>query len=859
MKRVFQTISRLPFLPALPLHIYGLWGVAGASLLLAVVSVLANWRRPVSAISDIPFRSQISRLTGQLPATPAAKFEANLLAHDSITMCDGLLWEHVQRLNLHEVGEHSINTLMHLVATRGTETIETTTRVVQPDLWESLVLARWGLGALVCWIPPTLILWTLTRELLHRSRTSDTLPNDTSGVSLWFLSFQAISISQSIGGMKYPVAWFWTDVLARVVPLFLAAASWPYPLAPRHLRPRWIESCCVGASLLITGILFWQAAHSPYAHSDWRRSIQILYSKDLAMQAAFLIHLPAFIPIIGGIVVTAYSRPILRLLQKIETSSKDKHNADRRHPPQHSPYNRLIHWLEQIYEQCPTSLGLIARCQFVILLTYTLFDLLPCWLGGSGAGYSVLFAGIPFSYLLLYTDQPAQQLGHRIVTIMVVGAISVQMINLILRLAGILPHQVAIILDMTTILCIATGTVLGGLMIAITQWWRNRKISVDPVQEAIDGLFTQQSQQVFWQHLIKEVGQQVGITGWLWARYTTTGTWDILEKTDTVRPEWIAVPHVQHLLTTLSANQPRSITVDRTSLPNTLVVLPIYREEQLSEVLLAANPEQIHKGMNLEHNLAVSGRLMHAVSVLRRREHEQVMVHQSMLIAEQQREISRRQREVMFRDNHRFSSLLHDETLSQLARLNEHIRRTSGGYPEQQAALQQLEHECNFIAQNLRRIAHELRPAGAKQLLEYTLDHTVMEWEQQHPTVCFDYEFTADEIGLTEYQRDTIYQIISQLVENALRHAQPTHIAIRVLQQPQHLVFEVRDDGVGFNPAHISPHSLGLLQRKDMAQELNGTLDIISQPGQGCWAVLTIPYTPVMSQEESLDREEKEN
>jgi signal transduction histidine kinase len=404
-------------------------------------------------------------------------------------------------------------------------------------------------------------------------------------------------------------------------------------------------------------------------------------------------------------------------------------------------------------------------------------------------------------------------------------------------------------LDLSSLLILASGTVIGGGMLGFDQW-RRRKVPVDRVQEALDGLFTQQSQPEFWHYLETQVGPRVGVSAWLWVRRTRHDAWEIVERTSAARPVWLDDPNLHALLTTESLSQPRSTTVDRTALPSVLVVLPIYRDEHLSEALIAANPTDLRQGIDLERNLAISSRLMNAVHVLRRREDEQNIAQQNAAIAAQMRDladafrqITRRQRETMFQANRRFSTLLHDESLAELARLQERIRQTSAVLPEQHASLHELDEQCRAIGQNLRRIAHELRPAGVKQRLRYTLEHTVMEWEQQHPSVRFVYEFTADEYDLDEYQRDTIYLIISQLASNALRHANATTIHIEVYDEEAHIVCHVRDNGQGFDfdPERLPPDALGIRQRYDMAQELGGALTIETQPGAGCRVTLTIP------------------
>jgi signal transduction histidine kinase len=54
------------------------------------------------------------------------------------------------------------------------------------------------------------------------------------------------------------------------------------------------------------------------------------------------------------------------------------------------------------------------------------------------------------------------------------------------------------------------------------------------------------------------------------------------------------------------------------------------------------------------------------------------------------------------------------------------------------------------------------------------------------------------------------------------------------------LVFEVSDDGPGFDPAEIA-HRSGLQQMSDRVEAIEGTLDITSKPGDGTRVAGRIP------------------
>jgi signal transduction histidine kinase len=559
---------------------------------------------------------------------------------------------------------------------------------------------------------------------------------------------------------------------------------------------------------------------------------------------------------IVGIFTTALSLPITRLLQTSE------HRAPVRLRPQ---IRSLVHWFEAVYNQCPTSIRIIAEFQVMIVLVYLGFDLTPRVLGsGVGGGYSVLFAAIPFSYLLLYSDTQAQHQGRWLTRLLLLGVAGIQLPNLAYRFLTGNYGTGANASDLATLVLVAIGTIGGGVWIGFGQWRRRRRHLINPAQEAIDHLFEKETQATFWCHLTNEVGRHVGVHQWLWIvrqlmheAPATTGEWQIISQTARTRSEWLVDPGLQSALTRLSQARTSSVVVDTTELPSTLVLLPIYRNDLLGEVLIAVNPQWVSGELPVEHTVLLS-RLMQAITLLRNREREHYLLAQQTQIAEQRgqineayRQLTRMQREQTFRENLRFSTLLHDHTLQQLAALTQHLQEQQAAslMPAQRQTLAALEQQCRTINRELRQIASELRPPGVGQALRYSLEQAVMTWEQHHHTIQFDYSFAANEASLDEFQRDSVYMLVEQLVENALKHAAATAIIISVRQEEQSLIVEVSDNGRGFSydPTQIRSDALGLLLRQDIAHELGATLTIDTRPGAGCHVTLVMPYSAAES------------
>jgi signal transduction histidine kinase len=70
-------------------------------------------------------------------------------------------------------------------------------------------------------------------------------------------------------------------------------------------------------------------------------------------------------------------------------------------------------------------------------------------------------------------------------------------------------------------------------------------------------------------------------------------------------------------------------------------------------------------------------------------------------------------------------------------------------------------------------------------------------------------------------------------------------VEARLEREQDRLVFQVSDNGRGFDPQKISAReSLGLLGMQERALMLNGDLKIEGVPGAGTTMTLTIPLPP---------------
>jgi NarL family two-component system sensor histidine kinase YdfH len=95
--------------------------------------------------------------------------------------------------------------------------------------------------------------------------------------------------------------------------------------------------------------------------------------------------------------------------------------------------------------------------------------------------------------------------------------------------------------------------------------------------------------------------------------------------------------------------------------------------------------------------------------------------------------------------------------------------------------------------------------------------------------------------SLSEDVRECVRRVVSEALTNSARYAQAQHTIVSLRPIDQALAIEVRDDGVGFDPAQIGAGHYGLIGLRERVRLIGGTLNIKSAPGQGTTLRVQLP------------------
>ena len=94
---------------------------------------------------------------------------------------------------------------------------------------------------------------------------------------------------------------------------------------------------------------------------------------------------------------------------------------------------------------------------------------------------------------------------------------------------------------------------------------------------------------------------------------------------------------------------------------------------------------------------------------------------------------------------------------------------------------------------------------------------------------------TVDSDGLGRYPPDfenAVYFCCLEAMQNASKHAGDGAVITIALEDSDGLVFEVRDDGAGFDRSVVAPGA-GLTNMQDRLAALGGKVEVRSAPGAG--------------------------
>jgi len=124
--------------------------------------------------------------------------------------------------------------------------------------------------------------------------------------------------------------------------------------------------------------------------------------------------------------------------------------------------------------------------------------------------------------------------------------------------------------------------------------------------------------------------------------------------------------------------------------------------------------------------------------------------------------------------------------------------------------------------------------------LAETLDSLIADWQRRYPSVRLSLEHALPE-DLGPSVALTVYRVVQEGLINALRHAQPGHVTVRVRVEGERLSVLVEDDGKGLPADWSRPGHFGLRGLRERVLNLGGAFAVANRAPSGVRMAAEIP------------------
>jgi len=226
------------------------------------------------------------------------------------------------------------------------------------------------------------------------------------------------------------------------------------------------------------------------------------------------------------------------------------------------------------------------------------------------------------------------------------------------------------------------------------------------------------------------------------------------------------------------------------------------------------------------------------------RKRTEAALHESR---EQLRKLALHLESVKEEERKRIARDIHDELGQNLLALRIDISllavRTTHRHPRLHRRANGALDQLDATIRSVRGIMNELRPSVLDLGLQAALDWQAAEFRKRSGLVC---ELTlppeADFAAIGPELEIVLFRSLQEALSNVRRHAQASHVAIKLAVDHGRLTFSVTDNGVGLAPSQrAKSESFGLIGMGQRVQALGGSLQMGPYvAGGGC--VLTLSF-----------------
>lgn len=157
--------------------------------------------------------------------------------------------------------------------------------------------------------------------------------------------------------------------------------------------------------------------------------------------------------------------------------------------------------------------------------------------------------------------------------------------------------------------------------------------------------------------------------------------------------------------------------------------------------------------------------------------------------------------------------------------------------------LSEVKEMAGSALEEVRTLSHRVHP----RVLDDLGLLAAVRWLARQARESAGVEITVDALGETEAipppAASVLYRVAQEALTNAVRHADPSSVAIVVQTDALTAMLEVADDGRGFDlaEAELRRPGMGLFSMRERVSLVDGQIEVISSPGSGTRVVARVP------------------
>lgn len=198
----------------------------------------------------------------------------------------------------------------------------------------------------------------------------------------------------------------------------------------------------------------------------------------------------------------------------------------------------------------------------------------------------------------------------------------------------------------------------------------------------------------------------------------------------------------------------------------------------------------------------------------------------------------------LFEERERIAHDLHDGTIQSLYALGlecDVLASRGDAPPELRAELENAIDRINHIIGDIRQYisALEARTPSSRPELSSDLPFVVRQLVPEGVDTIVNISASALK-DMSGRQAEDILYIVREAVSNAVRHGEPTKIAVDLRQDSSGTLLTIQDNGKGFDPS-TGRKGLGTITMRTRADRLGAELIILGIPGMGTTIRVAVP------------------